>query len=122
MNMWLFVAAVLAFLLGATHSFLGERFILRPLFGMELPKLLGSSRFMRRTVWFAWHLTTVLMWGMAALLLNMSLGISSFVSARAIVGWVFVACAVLSLVATRGKHFSWVIFGIIAVLTFISKQ
>ncbi len=36
MNMWLFVAAVLAFLLGAAHSFLGERFILRPLFGMEL--------------------------------------------------------------------------------------
>ena len=120
--MWLFVAAVLAFLLGATHSFLGERFILRPLFGMELPKLLGSPRFMRRTVWFGWHLTTVLMWGMAALLLNMSLGISSFVSARAIVGWGFVACAVLSLVATRGKHFSWVIFGIIAALTFISKQ
>jgi len=122
MNMWLFVAAVLAFLLGATHSLLGKRFILRPLFGIELPKLLGSPRFMRRTVWFGWHLTTVLMWGMAALLLNMSLGISSFVSARAIVGWVFVVCAVLSLVATRGKPFSWVIFGIIAALTFISKQ
>ncbi len=120
--MWLFVAAVLAFLLGATHSLLGERFILRPLFGIELPKLLGSPRFMRRTVWFGWHLTTVLMWGMAALLLNMSLGISSFVSARAIVGWVFVVCAVLSLVATRGRHFPWVIFGVIAALIFISKQ
>jgi|SRR5947207_15000711 len=122
MNMWLFVAAVLAFLLGATHSFLGERFILRPLFGMELPKLLGSSRFMRRTVWFGWHLTTVLMWGMAALLFNMSLGTGSLISARTIIGYVFAICAVGALLVTRGKHFSWVIFGIIAVLTFISKQ
>ena len=48
-------------------------------------------------------------------------GDGSFVSARAIIGWVFVACAVLSLVATRGKHFSWVIFGVIAALTFISR-
>ncbi|HZR29140.1 MAG TPA: hypothetical protein VFA71_10180 [Terriglobales bacterium] len=121
MNLLLLVAAVLTFLLGATHSFLGERLIIRRLFGMELPKLIGSSRFMRRTVWFGWHLTTVLMWGFAALLLNMSLGLGSFFSARAIIGWVFVACAVLSLMATRGKHFSWVIFGVIAALTFISR-
>ena len=122
MNLALLIAAILTFLLGATHSLLGERLIVRPLLGTELPKLLGSSRMMQRSLWFAWHLTTVLMWGLAALLLNMSLGTSSFVSARAIIGWVFVACAVLSLVVTRGKHFSWIVFGIIAALTFISKR
>ena len=122
MNLWLLVAAVLTFLLGATHSLLGQRYIVRPLFGAELPKLLGSSRFMRNTMWFGWHLTTLLMWGVAALLFNMSLGTGSFISARAIIGCMFVACAVLSLLATRGKHFSWVVFGIIAALIFISKQ
>ena len=121
MNLWLLIAAVLTFLLGATHSVLGQRYIMRPLFGSQLPKLLGSSHFMRHTVGFAWHLTTLLLWGFAALLLNMSLGLGSFLSARAIIGWVFVACAVLSLLATRGKHFSWVVFGIIAALTFISR-
>ncbi|HTD25113.1 MAG TPA: hypothetical protein VK738_20865 [Terriglobales bacterium] len=121
MNILLFVAAILTFLLGAVHSALGERLIIRRLLGLELPKLAGSSRMMRRSVWFAWHLTTVLMWGMAALLLNMSLGTSSFVSARTIIGCIFVACAVLSLGATRGKHFSWVIFGVIAILTLISR-
>src|SRR5262245_57775213 len=102
MNLWLLLAAVLTFLLGATHSVLGQRLIMRPLFGTQLPKLLGSSRFMRRTVGFAWHLTTVLLWGMAVLLLNMSLGASSFMSARAILGCIFVACAVLSFATTRG--------------------
>ena|SRR5215510_11207631 len=121
MNIWLLIAAVLTFLLGATHSVLGQRLIMRPLFGAELPKLLGSSRFMRRTVGFAWHLTTVLMWGIAALLLNMSLGTSSFISAREIIGCIFVVCAVLSFVTTRGKHFSWIIFGVIALLTLISR-
>src|SRR5215467_6502061 len=104
MNIWLLIAAVLTFLLGATHSGLGQRLIVRPLLGIQLPKLMGSSRAMRRGVWFAWHLTTVLMWGLAALLFNMSLGASSLLSARAILGWIFVACAVLSLLATRGKH------------------
>jgi hypothetical protein len=84
-------------------------------------QFLGSSKFMRRTVGLAWHLTTVLMWGMAVLLLNMSLGTSSFISAREIMGCIFVACAVLSFVVTRGKHFSWIVFGIIALLTLISR-
>src|SRR5260370_33726855 len=77
---------------------------------------------MRRSVWFAGHLTTVLMWGMAALLLNMSLGTSSFVSARTIIGCIFVACAGVSLLATPGKDFFWFIFGGIAIMTPIIKR
>src|SRR5260370_6646208 len=39
MNIWLFVAAVLTFLLGATHSLLGQHLIMRPLLGLELPQI-----------------------------------------------------------------------------------
>ena len=54
-------ALVLAVLLAAAHSYLGERYILIRLFRREdLPKLFGGgTEFTTRTLRFAWHLTSV---------------------------------------------------------------
>lgn len=56
---WLLMAALLAFGLGLAHSVLGERYILRRLLRRpDLPALFGSDDFTKRTLRFAWHLTT----------------------------------------------------------------
>jgi len=69
-NFYFFGAALLITLLGLAHSVLGEWLLLGPLFRRgDVPKLIGSRRFAKRTLRFAWHLTTVLMWCTAAILI-----------------------------------------------------
>ena len=64
--MLLFLAAGLVLLVGLAHSYLGERYILIRLFRRsDLPHLFGSDVFTRRTLRFAWHLTTVAWWGLS---------------------------------------------------------
>ena len=60
MNYWFITAAALAAILGLLHSLLGERLVLGPLsHHPEIPRLLGSRRFMTRVLRFTWHLTTI---------------------------------------------------------------
>lgn len=106
----LHVAAVLAFLLGLAHSVLGERFILVRLFRRnDLPKLFGGSEFTTRTLRFAWHITTIAWWGMAALLWLAGSGDLTERSTLAVIGGSFVVAGLLPLVITRGRHLSWAV-------------
>jgi len=115
----LFVGGLLVVLLGLAHSLLGEWLLLRPLFRRDdLPRLLGSRRFARRTWRFAWHLTTVLMVGPGVVAMVLSLG-----PLQAQTSWVlrvfagvFAVCGLGSLASTRGRHFSWYVFLLIAAL------
>ena len=67
----LVAAASLMILLGLAHSVLGECYLLIRLFRRpDLPKLFGSTAFTTRTLRFAWHLTTVIAWGLAAVVLQ----------------------------------------------------
>lgn len=69
------VAAILCFLIGIIHSYLGERFILIRLFrGDRVPHLFGSDYFPKRTLRFAWHITTFAWWGFGYLLFKISVG------------------------------------------------
>ena len=111
--MALIVAAALLFGLGLAHSILGERYILVRLFRRDLPKLFGSDVFTKRTLRFAWHLTTVLFWGFAALLLA---GFSSAQTSLRIVALTFFICGVAALVGGRGRHLSWIVFLAVAAL------
>ena len=119
MNLPLMAAGVLSILIGAAHSYLGERLLLGPLFRHgELTKLLGSTTFARHTLRFTWHLTTVLAVGIGFIIIVLSL---SPVDPKT--AWVLRAFAVtfaisslVSLGGARGKHFSWWVFLIIAVL------
>jgi hypothetical protein len=61
------LAAVLAASVAVAHSYLGERYILVRLFKrQDLPKLFGSDWFTKRTLRFAWHITSVAWLGLAA--------------------------------------------------------
>lgn len=102
------VAAVLIVLLGVAHSGLGERYILVRLFPRDLPKLFGGQEFTRNTLRFAWHLTTVLAFGLGAVLWQLDSTASPELLACTL-GWCFIASGLLPLAATRGPHLAWVV-------------
>ncbi len=104
----LYLAAALVAALGIAHSILGERYILIRLFRGDLPRLFGGTEFTRRTLRFAWHLTTALAFGIAVLLVQLSDGASTLALA-ATVGWTLVLSGLLPLFHTRGRHLSWVV-------------
>lgn len=104
------LAAILGFLLGLAHSALGERYILIRLFRRdELPKLFGGTEFTTRTLRFAWHLTTITLWGFAVLLWQAADGAMDQHAMLRTMGWTLLASGILPLVVARGKHLSWVV-------------
>lgn len=108
------LAAVLAFLLGLAHSLLGERYILVRLFRRDnLPKLFGDTQFTTQTLRFAWHITTILWWGFAVMLWQVSAGQISTAVTLNIIGYTSIAGGLLPLVITRGRHLSWLVLFII---------
>ena len=119
MNVMLLVAGLLSALIGIAHSVLGERLLLGPLFERgDLPKLLGSAAFARRTLRFTWHLTTVLLLGIGVMVMILSLAPLDSQSAciLRVLAISFAVCSLLSLIGARARHFSWWVFLIIAVL------
>jgi hypothetical protein len=119
MSVPLIAAAILSAAIGVAHSFLGERLLLGPLFQRgEVPKLLGSATFARNTLRFAWHLTTVLLIAIGAIVVVLArLPIDEqSVAILRIVSITFGLSTLVSLIGARGKHFSWWVFLAIAVL------
>jgi hypothetical protein len=115
----LLAAALLVFLTGCAHSYLGERYILIRLFRRGgLPKLFGGTEFTQGTLRFAWHITTVAWWAMALLLVFAHRGSLSATVAVQTIGGAAVASAALPIVFTRGRHLSWVVFLLVAALVF----
>lgn len=122
MNFYFVVAAFLTLVIGVAHSFLGERYILVRLFRRQnIPHLLGSDAFTKRTLRFAWHLTTIAWFGAAALLLVLaSYPLDAF--ARMLSGVIaatFLASSVVALAGSRGRHLSWIVFLLIAALVWM---
>lgn len=129
----LVAAAALLVGMGLFHSILGERYIIVRLLRRDLPKLFGSDWFTRRTLRFAWHLTTVAWWALAVVLLVLADHFGGPAPATAplttgsdplrTIGHVVAATlAIHSVVAfggTRGRHLSWVVFGLAAALTWV---
>jgi len=114
---FLHLAAVLSFLLGVAHSILGERFILVRLFRRDnLPKLFGGTEFTTRTLRFAWHVTTVAWWGIAAMLWLAASGSLTQSSALAVIGCTSLLSGLLPLFFTRGRHLSWILFFIVGAI------
>lgn len=106
----LYTASVLIFSLGLAHSVLGELFILVRLFRREsLPKLFGGTEFTARTLRFAWHITTVAWWGIAALLWLAASDNLNSESALTVLGYTLVLSGILPLVITCAQHLSWVV-------------
>ena len=108
------LAAILMFLLGLAHSVLGERYILVRLFRREgLPKLFGGTAFTTRILRFAWHITTVLWWGFAALLWQVATGSITPADVLTVIACTSIVAGLLPLVITRGRHLSWLVLFVV---------
>ncbi|MDH3647997.1 MAG: hypothetical protein OER80_14655 [Gammaproteobacteria bacterium] len=116
----LILAAALVILIGLVHSYLGEKYILIRLFRQSLPPLFGSDAFTKQTLRFVWHLTTVSWWGFAALLLSLNAGHASKNQILLIIAATFGIGAMFPLIATRGKHLSWLVFAAISVICYVA--
>jgi hypothetical protein len=124
-NATLIAAAALVVALGLVHSLLGERYILIRLFRRaDLPKLFGSDRFTRHTLRFAWHLTTVVWYGVAALLLALARpgAAPTRSDLGALVAFTALASAAVSLVGSRARHPAWLVFLAVAALSWFGTR
>jgi hypothetical protein len=118
----LILAALLIFLTGLAHSYLGERYLLMRLFKRDnLPKLLGSTDFTIGTLRFAWHITTVAWWAIAGLLALAAQGQLTPAAVLQVIAAAALASAALPLFFTRGKHLSWVVFLLVAMLVLAAR-
>jgi hypothetical protein len=122
MSRLLLVAAGLTSVLAVAHSYLGERYILIPLLKRtDLPKVFGGEVLTRRTLRFAWHLTTIAWLGFAGLLVGLSdpaIGVAK--SQALVIASTFAVSGLVSLVASRGRHLSWVVFFLLAGLIWVA--
>ena len=119
MKFLLHLAALQFLALGIGHSYLGERFVLAPIFrNPDLPKLFGSGQYMRRILRLAWHVTSVAWFGLAGIVVLLA---HPPVDPRAIsvaIGITALVSFALVMIFTRGRHVAaWVAFLVIAAIT-----
>ena len=111
MTILIYSAAFLAFAIGVVHSVLGERYILTRLFRRDnLPKLFGGTDFTTQTLRFAWHITTIAWWGFSAILVLLAADAFSFTNLSMVIAITFLMTGTVALVASHGRHLSWVVF------------
>ena len=97
--------------IGAIHSYLGERFVLRPILALpNLPKLGGSRSYMASVLRFAWHLTSVAWWGTAVTLVLLWRG-QGIADIGAVLAATFALHGVIILLVKNGtRHPAWPLF------------
>jgi hypothetical protein len=128
MNVCFIAAAALAIIIGLVHSVFGEIMIFRRMRkpGRIIPSdggmlLLGSNV---RILWASWHALTVLGWGMAAMLVRLSLPASRAVGDGIIeqsIAISMLASSVLVLIATKARHPGWIGLLGVAVLVWLGR-
>jgi hypothetical protein len=118
----LLLAALLLVAIAIAHSWLGERYILIRLFRRDnLPQLRGSDEFTKKTLRFAWHITSVAWLGFAAILVALSKNSLQPVSVTRIISATFLVSAAVSFVGGRGRHYSWIVFLAVGLLTWFAS-
>ena len=106
-------AAALTILIAAAHSWTGERRLIGPLLDPGTRQgLLAKSGFARKTLRFAWHLTSLAWLGCAAILWTLA---AKPVSGPGgpnllILAATFGLTGVVTLVISRGRHLAWPVF------------
>jgi hypothetical protein len=103
-------AAAIAAALGVAHSCLGERRLIGPLVAPERRTgKLAASGAARRTLRFAWHLTSVAWLGSAAILWVVARNPPDAVGARVleVLAVVYAVTAAIVFGSSRGRHFAW---------------
>jgi hypothetical protein len=108
----LLIASILTIAVSLMHSLLGGKRLIAPILRMDgLPVILGSVANTKLTLRIGWHITSLLWWGVAAVLA--SLHFSPQLAAPAFLWMVCVVFAIsgaAALILSRGAHKSWVLF------------
>lgn len=121
MDFLLYAAAALLLAVAFAHSYLGERFILIRLFKRDnLPKILGSQTFTKKTLRFAWHLTSVAWLGFAAILVALTSDAPLSYAIGLIITVTFAVHFLFALLGSKGRHLSWIVFLLVALLVYMS--
>ncbi|MGF1720654.1 hypothetical protein L4D20_11510 [Vibrio kyushuensis] len=116
----LYLAAIFLVVVSFAHSYLGERFILSRLFKRDnLPKILGSDDFTKRTLRFAWHLTSVAWLGLAGIVIALAQPEISKHLVGQIIAATFGIHFLAALFGSKGKHLSWILFGATAIMVLV---
>jgi len=116
----LFIASAILVLCGLIHSYLGEKYILIRLFRKDnIPHLFGSDEFTKGTLRFCWHITSILWFGFAAVLIDYK---KSNLFLLEIVAMTFLLCSVLSFYFTKAKHLSWIAFLAVSIMAYYAGK
>lgn len=125
MNPYFLVAGILAILLGAIHSFLGEYLIFRKLqmkhklVPTRSPKGLGERHL--RILWGTWHLASIFGFGIGIALIQLAwihapLETTLLFQIISTIAIAMLISSLVILVATKGKHPEWIILLLIGTL------
>ncbi len=126
MSTTLLIAGILCFLLGLSHSILGEILIFQNKKSHKqiVPTIVKSDlkESHLRIIWATWHLASFLGWCIGAILLKtahkqtiLNTELIKFIISAIVIS--MLCSSFLVLVATKGKHPGWVVFLIIGILT-----
>ena len=127
MNLIIFSAGVLCFLLGLVHSILGERLIFKSKreSGKAVPSKptqgLRSSHL--RIIWATWHLVTIFGWGIGVILVFISF--NNHMEYALIIDVIIIAMLLSSIIvayATKWKHLGWLVLLLIAFLLWVDQS
>jgi len=130
MNTYLFIAGILFFFLGISHSIIGEYLIFKSKRnkGSLVPSKKSAELKERhlRIIWATWHLSSFFGWCIGAILIKISLeqnelnsNITDFI-VHSIIYATFIS-SFLVLFGTKGKHPGWIGFLLIGILLIIGS-
>lgn len=130
MNLYFLSASVLCFLLGISHSALGEYLIFknkRKKGSLVPSKVIGGLKERHlRILWATWHLATVFGWCLGVLLVKIAviqnqnnIELTDF-TLNSIAYGMFLS-SILVLTGTKGKHPGWIVLLVIGVLILIGN-
>jgi hypothetical protein len=121
MNYFWLTASLFTFLLGVSHSIMGERVFLKRLFKRKFLDELAIDEHINRTTHIAWHLTTLGWWNMAAVLLIVAWHPTDPIAilVMRVTGAFCLFSGLFSLVGSKGRHLLGLVFLLIALLILI---
>ncbi len=125
MNTYLFIAGTMCFLLGITHSVLGEYLIFnsKRIKGKLVPSKKSEELKERhlRILWATWHLASVFGWCIGAILIRISIlenprdtELINFI--LQLIMYTMALTSLLVLIGTKGKHPGWIVLLLIGII------
>ena len=105
MNLYLLSASILTFVTAITHSILGEKMLLRPLFKADhFPAVLYNRETTRMAIRFAWHLIALFLVAVSTLLFHFA-GTNSTMNVQFTLGVLFFLFAASGALLLGVAHF-----------------